>query len=138
MDASITSKVADEIIKRREEANAGGPFKDPNDFWSFVSSQGVRIDSNKQKMIPILTDTVYNFRITSTGSYKNTTSEIVAVVFDVAKSASQSYTLLKTEVSSSIPGSGSSSGAGTSQPNSKNSNNSASKGPPRIVYWYER
>ncbi len=134
IDPAITSKVADEIIKRRDDSAAGGPFKDAADFWAFVTNQGARIDPGVQKTIPIITDAVYNFRITSTGSFKNSTSEITAVVYDLNKSSTQGYSLLKADY---IPPNNAS--AGTPPPSGgANNNNSSTKGPPRIVYWSER
>ena len=141
LDFSITSKIADEIIQHRDDTVAGGPFTDANDFWKFVATQGARLDPSVQNAIPIITDSIYNFRISSTGSDKNTSSEITAITYDLTKSSAQSYNLLKTESSpSSNPANAAT--ATPAQPNTPqnpaNNNNSASKGPPRIVYWNEQ
>jgi general secretion pathway protein K len=129
LDPTITSIIADDIIKRRDTASLGGPYKDANDFWGYVASQGARVDPNVQKMIPIICDTLYNFRIKSTGSYKNSTSEIVAITFDLTKSASQVYQSMSSQ---------SQQGQQQTQTQQQTQQNNASKGPPRIVYWSER
>jgi len=133
LDPSITSKIADQIIERRTDNTKGGEFKDANDFWNYVSSIGARVDPNNQQNIPIICDSVFNFKIVATGAYKNTTSEITAIVFDLQKTAGQTIKMIQTAAAA---------GAGQPPPSQPapgaNPNNSASKGPPRIVYWNER
>jgi general secretion pathway protein K len=131
LDPTITSTVADNIIKRRDTISLGGPYKDANDFWSYVSNEGARVDPNTQKMVPIVCDTLYNFRIKSTASYKNSTSEIIAITFDLQKTAAQVYQSMQGQTGNGQQNQQPAGGQQTTQ-------NSPSKGPPRIVYWSER
>ena len=132
IDPSITSKIADELIQRRDDVNKGGQYKDSKDFWQYVAGLGARVDPNTEQALPIICDSVFNFRIKATGSYKNSTSEITAIIYDLQKSAAQMSTALSNSLSNG------STSAATPPPGGGNNNNSSSKGPPRIVYWSER
>lgn len=83
LDPQIKEKILDEVIKRRNDLNKGGPFKDDEDFYGFLESQGVRTKDMKAAKIPLLYDAEHNFRITSTGQYLNLRREIKVVTYDV-------------------------------------------------------
>jgi len=80
----ITKDLAEEIIKRRDDPKEG-PFKNEDDFLSYISSRGVNLSQFKENHLPMIFDTEYNFRITSTGTSGRTSSEIVAIVYDFDK-----------------------------------------------------
>ena len=84
IDPGITSEVADEIIKRRNDPEEEGPFAKLEDFISFLEGKGLTLDQEKLKKegIPLLFEESLNFRITSTATVGNTSREIVAVVYD--------------------------------------------------------
>ncbi len=131
LDVSMTKKVVDEIVARRENPALGGPFRSPKEFWGYALSQGAQVTEERQKLIPIVTDSVYNFRIKAVGSYNRVSSLIEVVVFDLGKTSQQGYLLLGRQANLS-------STEERSNQRDSNSNNSSSKGAPRIVYWNER
>lgn len=140
LDPTITSEVAGKLIERRNNDQKGGPFKDANDFWNYVSISGGRVDPQAQQGIPLVFSAIYNFRIKATGNFKSATREITAIVYDLQKSAQQISDQLKKENPNQPSGAGAGGTGGTNPPpnNGNQSNNSVSKGAPRIVYWNER
>lgn len=141
LDPGITNEVADEVIKRRSDTQLGGPFKDAQDFWSFVNSKQARLE-NDTKDIPLVFDTVMNFRIRSTGEFAGASREITAIVMDVSKAASKVSEYLtqeKQDQTASDPNkSPQTTGTAAGNTNSKTATDANNKGPPRIVYWNER
>lgn len=81
LDVRITDEVIKNLMKRRNSPQEGGPFKDENDFYGFLDSQGVRVDRNSSK-IPLFFGPEFNFRINSTGIFANSKRDITAIVFD--------------------------------------------------------
>ena len=82
IDEKITDEIANEIISRRNDQDRGGPFKDEDEFFSYASSLGLeKVDFNANN-IPLLFDPVYNFRITSTGLFRDTKKEITIITYD--------------------------------------------------------
>lgn len=73
IDNSINDEVVGKILERRSNAEKGGPFKDANHFWSFVSQSGARVSDDIQKKLPLSFEQVFNFRIKSIGMYNNST-----------------------------------------------------------------
>ena len=149
LDPGITEEIVEQIIKRRDDPQEGGPFKDSKDFWSFVEGKGARILNDTEK-IPIITSGLFAFRISSIGTYAKASREIEVVVLDLEQAA----TRLSEAVQKDDPqaggagaGGGAGGGAGAGAPGgnpaaSPGSGGNASpalpKGPPRIVYWTER
>ncbi|MCS6838004.1 MAG: general secretion pathway protein GspK [Bdellovibrionaceae bacterium] len=82
LDPSITEKVVNEIIKRRENPQLGGPFSAVDEFWNFVNFHGARVTPEKQGEIPLIFDQVSAFRITSVGKYKQSVKTLEVIVWD--------------------------------------------------------
>lgn len=144
MDPGMTPEIVSEVMKRREDPKQGGPFKDKNDFWGFVQGQGARLSDDAAK-IPLVFESVFNFKIRSTGTFGNSTREIIAIVMDLNKTASQVKKYMDAEKKElqqqqgAQNPSGQSAGTNPAQnPANPSGSNSISKGPPRIVYWNER
>jgi general secretion pathway protein K len=146
LDPSITKEVAQEAIKRRDNEELGGPFKDgddncKSDFWGFINSKGGRVTKETQDDLPLQCGKVTNFKIRSVGEFNGVTREITAVVYDLKISAQVVADAIKKESadqeqpqSPSAPTSGTtSSGPKTGPPPEP-----LPKGPPRIVYYSER
>jgi general secretion pathway protein K len=135
---SITDEIVGKIMSRRDNPNEGGPFKDAEDFFSYISREGARVTQEEQEKIPLRFTNPCNFRIQSTGSSGKSVITITAITYNIACAQS--------EVSAGI----------TDEQNKKNGNNNQGnnnqdqtksgsstkqelpKGPPRIVYWNER
>lgn len=136
IDVSINAEVVAAVIARRQDMQAGGPFRSPDEFWQFIASKGARITPEVQQNTPILVDSTFNFRIKSVGSYGNSVKEIEAVVFDVPNSSKAVAELVKKEITPT-PGT---TPTPTPPPGSTpvQGGQTSTKGPPRIVYWFER
>jgi general secretion pathway protein K len=152
LDPGLTKEVLDEIIKRREDSNLGGPFTAADEFWDYAASKGARLSESSRKNTALIFNEMSSFSIKAVGNFASATKEINAVVLDinqVAKSVSNSLVKeIKSKNSaagqtdpqnpqpnndkSNNPNPNSSPGAGPSSPNP------LPKGPPRIVYLYER
>ncbi|MGZ3816979.1 MAG: general secretion pathway protein GspK [Bdellovibrio sp.] len=146
LDPAMTDAVVSEIIKRRDDEKEGGPFKcDQNggskDFWDFVQQKGVRITGNPEE-IPLICDTVMNFKIKSTGNFANATREITAIVMDLNKSATKTKSFLDKEKQQGQQGQQQQQGQQGQQQGQQQQNQQKKdplpKGAPRIVYWNER
>jgi general secretion pathway protein K len=79
----VAEQVIPEIIKRRSDINLGGPFRDQNDFFGFISAftdpSGLQDGENR---VPLYFGAEMNFRINCTGVSGKMTTEIETVVFD--------------------------------------------------------
>lgn len=83
LDSRITDEMVQKILKRRGTPDEGGLFGSADDFYEFVKNLGVDIKPKGEiPAIPILTGTEFNFRITSTGIFANSTREITAITYD--------------------------------------------------------
>ena len=149
LDAGMTQEAVDAIVKRRDNKDEGGPFKDQKEFWEFVNSKGVRLEG-KTDDVPLTFDSVFNFKIRSTGEFGGSTREITAIVMDFNKMAAKVKTYVDKEKqqnqqgqpggnqsSQTQPGSNGQPGNGNQNGNQQK-NTPIPKGPPRIVYWNER
>lgn len=135
IDNTINDEVVSKILERRSNGEKGGPFKDANDFWSFVSQSGARVSDEVQKKLPLSFEQVFNFRIKSIGMYNNSTREIEAVVFDFSNVSQSLASSLQKEANQKAGFD-----PGKPQDNNKPSNKPNEplpKGPPRIVYFIE-
>ncbi len=134
LDPAMTEEVVSALMARRSAANES-PFKTEEEFWDFVQQKGVRIDATK-KQIPLIFESVFNFKIRSIGEFAGATREITAIVMDFNKTADKinSYQEKdkKNESGASDPGGGK---AGADK---KPTPDPIPKGPPRVVYWTER
>jgi general secretion pathway protein K len=145
IDNSITEEVAQEIIKRRQDEDLGGPFKDgtdncKSDFWGFVNSRGGRVANEIQDAIPLMCSKVSTFRIKSVGEFGGVMREIEAIVFDPKLTAEVVAEYIKKEKEKENPPP-----SGGSQPTNPAGANSGQQqqspppaGPPRIVYYNEK
>jgi general secretion pathway protein K len=147
LDPGMTEEVVKEVMARRDSQDKGGPFKDANDFWTFVQQKGARLEG-KTDAVPLIFDATFNFRIRSTGEFAGATREITAIVMDLDKSAAKIKGYMdkdQTQANGQQPGQQNPAGAQQQTPGALNGpsggNNAASalpKGPPRVVYWNER
>lgn len=143
IDPQMTEEVVDALIKTRGEGGGGGggSFKSETEFIDFITSEaGSNIDPQtfNQNKVPLLFDTISNFRIISTGQFAKTIQEIVVITYDFDTTKEQLVTVLEKEDQrkkdepdkdqTKSPSSTGSSGSKTSIP----------KGRPHIVYWSER
>jgi general secretion pathway protein K len=85
LDTGITEQVVTEIMKRRNDINLGGPFKDEKDFFGFIGGFGVNTTNFNKDKIPLYFDPEINFRISCIGNVGNLNREITSIVFDFAK-----------------------------------------------------
>jgi general secretion pathway protein K len=141
LDPEITDAIADQIIKRRDDSNLGGHFKDKKSFWTFVTEKGARI-SEKAEETPLIFDKVMNFRIRSTGEYAGSTREITVVVMDlqaVANTVKANADADKKAAAASQPASTAPPATPTAaEKQGQGQSAPLPKGAPRIVYWGER
>ncbi|HEX7673987.1 MAG TPA: type II secretion system protein GspK [Bdellovibrio sp.] len=139
LDPGMTDDAVAEIMKRRNDPNLGGPFKNAEDFWTFVQQKNVRLEGRTDQ-VPLVFDSVFNFKIRSTGEFAGATREITAIVMDFNKTAAK----LKSYADKDKQGSGAdqpktgSSGATSGSAAANNQSTTIDKGPPRVVYWNER
>jgi len=135
----MTDEAATAAVKRRDDNAEGGPFKDENDFWGYVTTHGARLENPTDQM-PLIFDSVMNFRIRSTGEFAGATREITAVVMDLNRMAAK----VKDDVTKdtakpatpAVPGQPTP--TPTPAPAATNANTTLPPGPPRVVYWNER
>lgn len=141
LDPGITDEIVEEIVKRREDPEQGGPFKDAKDFWSFVEGKGARLLNNTEQ-IPIVTSGLFAFRINSIGTYGKASREIEVVVLDLEQAATKLSEAVKNDQPGANPGANPGATGGANPAPGPGSGGNASpalpKGPPRIVYWTER
>lgn len=141
LDPGIDDRVANEILSRREDPNKGGPFQNADDFWAFVQSPpaAARLENRDVREIPLVFDALVSFRVKSTGSFGNSTREIVAIVTDINRAANKIKEFVDKDKKSSQP---ESEGGPETPPKTASTtpakSNPLPKGPPRIVYWSER
>lgn len=133
LDPGMTDEAIAAIIKRRETESEGGPFKCANgtsdDFWNFVqTSTRVRLMGDP-KTIPMVCDSVMNFKIRSSGEFAGASREITAIVMDFNKTATKIKSYTDAEKKASDP-----SGGAAAKPKK----DPIPKGPPRIVFWSEK
>ncbi len=133
LDPAMTDEAVSAIIKRRDDPNEGGPFKAADEFWTFVQQKGVRTEG-KTEEIPLIFESVFNFKIRSTGEFAGATREITAIVMDFNKTAAKIKTYTdKDKTQGQTPPD-----TGKGKQDTKGTQTPLTKGPPRIVYWSER
>lgn len=130
IDPTFTTKVVTEITARRSDPKKGGPFINKQDFWNFATQAGARVDTAVQDALPLVFDSVYNFRIKSIGLYKNSTREIEVITYDLSSAAKVMFAAMPTP----IPQPGTTT---TTTVAPIPTQNNVPKGAPRIVYWRE-
>ncbi|MFP5519205.1 MAG: general secretion pathway protein GspK [Bdellovibrionia bacterium] len=130
LDSGMTEEVVSEIMKRRDDPNLGGPFKNAEDFWAYVNQSGGRMNGNPEE-IPLIFDNITNFRIRSTGEFAGASREITAIVMDVDRVAQKVARQLVEEKAEAE-------GKKAPEASKNKAANTQTKGPPRIVYWDEK
>jgi general secretion pathway protein K len=162
LSSRMTEETADEIIKRRSSPD--GPFQSEKEFFSFLESRGVNTKEIEDQRIPLVFDSEYNFRITSTGNFGRTSSEIVAIVYDFAKVKERLTAVLTKEKQDASTGQGTAGTTGSSTAGTTGGtadggttggtggtggdtagstggdqpNSTTQKGRPAVVYWMEK
>lgn len=137
LDPAITSEIADKLINRRQNENEGGPFKNPDDFWTAVNFFGARITVDP-KEVPIITETLTSFHIRSIGVYSNVRSTIEAIVVDIDQIAARVAENVYKEnppPPPNPPPPGAPPAVPAPAPNPTPAK--VAPGPPRILYWTE-
>ena len=148
IDPAMTDEIVDEIKKRTGVGSESQPFKDANDFWSFLQSRGVRL-SVPQEDVPIITSGLYSFRISSIGSFSSVKREIEVIVMDINQASNRLSQVVKDDAKKQNPDAAkdatsggdptsTSKGPQAGSPASSTASNPLPKGPPRIVYWTEK
>lgn len=137
LDPSITSEVVTKILSRRADPDKG-PFKDDNEFWSFVNAEGANVSEETQKAIPLIFSQVTNFRIKSIGEFGNSTREIEAVIFDFSSVSQSIASRLQNEANQAIGATPPADGNKKDKSTKTKANEPLPKGPPRVVYFIER
>lgn len=82
LDPSMTEEAVQNIMKRRDNLQEGGPFRDENDFFSFAQGFGVDVRRIQNNGVPLYFTPEMNFRIKATGQFANVTREIEVVTYD--------------------------------------------------------
>ena len=82
-DPETANEIVTEILKRRNDPNLGGPFKDEKEFvgflGGFIDPETFNEEGNK---VPLFFGAELNFKISCIGVSGNMTREIAAVVYD--------------------------------------------------------
>lgn len=82
LDPTMTEEAVKNIMKRRDNLQEGGPFRDANDFFGFAQGFGVDVRRIQQNGVPLYFAPEMNFRIKATGQFANVTREIEVVTYD--------------------------------------------------------
>ena len=141
LSPQITDEFATEIINRRSDMNQGGPFKDENDFLSFIEGLGVNTSDFNTSQIPLVFGAGHNFRIQSTGHFARSTSEIIAITYDIDALKDNYASLLNASNDNTSTGS-SANNIPPQNPSDQGQGSSGSSSPlpsgrPKVVYWEE-
>lgn len=131
LDTGFTDELVGELIRRRDDLNLGGPYQNAEDFWNYVRQMRGQINGDPSQ-IPLVFDTITNFRIRSTGEFAGASREITAIIMDVDRVAQKVADQLIAEKAE----------AEGKEPPKKDPKTAPkktqTKGPPRIVSWDER
>lgn len=139
LDAGITDEIVNEIVQRRDDPQLGGPFKDSEDFWGFVTGKGARLVAQDTKDIPLYFETLVSFRIKSTGNFASAVREIEVVVTDLDRTAKRIKEFTDKEKDQDQQQQQDQTQAQQQQQQQQAQQQiSIPKGPPRIVFWAER
>lgn len=100
IDTQMTEEIVEQILKRRNDPSLGGPFKDQQDFFSFIGAYGINTSDFNEQRVPLYFDYEINFNISCIGVVGNVTREINSVVYDFQKVQSR----LKSSIAEDAPG----------------------------------
>lgn len=146
LDPQITEEIAKLIIKRRDDKELGGPFKNEEDFVNYLSGPEIRIDKAKfnETKIPLIFDAEYNFKIKCIGmagsSSRPSTREIIAIVYDFDKVKERLGKIISDEKAKENPTptpTPQPGGEAGPSPSPTPSPAPGSRTAPSIVYWIE-
>lgn len=82
LDPQMNEELVDEILERREDLELGGPFVDAEDFLSFLGSRGINTENFEQTKVPLVFDSLSNFRLECVGQLGDVQRKIIAIVYD--------------------------------------------------------
>jgi general secretion pathway protein K len=139
LDPGITKEVAQQIIQQRDK----DPFSDGPSFFSFVAGKAAqRLVARGATEWPLTFDTMTSFRIVAQGDFGSVSRKITAIVMDINRTSSRIKEFVDKEKAdqnnqTGQPGTGTQTGTQTGAQTQKAAE-TISKGPPRIVYWYEQ
>lgn len=100
LDTRMTDEVVDQILRRRSDLALGGPFKDEQDFFGFISGYGVNTANFNEDRLPLYFDSEINFNVNCIGVVGSVQREITSVVYDYQKVESR----LKSSLTEEGPG----------------------------------
>ena len=147
LDPNLTEEALKSILERRDNPDLGGPFKNEDDFISFISQWVNKDDFNPAK-IPLIFDAELNFRIQATGTFGKSAREITVVTYDFDQNMERLISFLDKEnkkknedESNQDPDSGQGTDPNDEQEKKKKEDAKKEikvpKGRPRVVYWHE-
>lgn len=140
LDPQIKDEPLSWIIKRRSSPEIGGPFKDADDFYSFLETKGVRTENMKKAKLPLLFNAEYNFRIVSGGQHGNIRREITAITYDIDSLTTPYVEMLDKLAESKSPPPVAppvTPNPPPPDPNDKKPTVKIPKGRPNVVFWRE-
>lgn len=135
IDRSMTDEIVSAVKARISDPDLGGPFKNNQDFWGFLSGKGANISTDVQRATPLFFEKAVNFKIEALGTSANTTRFITAYVFDPE---TVSTVVAEKLVSDFSQNQGSTTTTTTPTNNRTSQNTPLPKGPPRVVYFTEK
>jgi general secretion pathway protein K len=151
LSPQITEEAAGRIIERRTNIQLGGPFRDDKDFFGFLQGLNVNTGPLQALGIPFYYDAEYNFRVLSSGRYKNVVKNIEVVTFDLENLSQRYGFFLRQQNPDGSSAAGATTGgnppAGTTPPAGSNPAGGAPtqpqiqfqapRGRPTVVLWQE-
>lgn len=135
LDPGITSEIAEMVIQQREKE----PFASAAKFFEFLNEKNARLVARSVDDLSVTMDTLTSFRITATGEFAGVQKAITIVTMNLSNTAKKLKDQLDKDKNAAAGGTAST--TGTSQPGTTpttQKKETISKGPPRIVYWYEQ
>ncbi len=145
LDPQFKEEILTKTVARRASPELGGPYKSDDDFYSYIEQLGMNTKDLKDRKITFLYDSELNFRILSSGTYKNAKVDITAITFDVDNLAGRYAKALdknKEEQDQSSDKGGGSTSTNSNDPEEKKEDSQTNKikppkGRPTVVYWKE-
>lgn len=137
LDQQITDDVIAEIEKRRSDPALGGPFKNEEDFFNFLRTQGVNTGRLAEMDMPWLFDAEFNFRIISSGKFGNSRREITVITYDIDNLTDKMVNILNDSNKGGSNPNPTPSPSPTPGGGSIKKTYKAPKGAPTVVYWQE-
>lgn len=84
IDPGISREAAEEVIKRREDEENGGKFKNEEEFFSFLEGQqNVRLETSKNERVPLYFDEPMVFKVSSIGQVGKTMVQLDVVTQNI-------------------------------------------------------